>query len=99
MLATLIMLWTLPGLLAKLARRRGPACLKKGLLILCLLVSFWLDPPREVSLMPDAGDREAVEELGGRALQGLPRPKSHLPPEEPLSEPAVYLQHVAMLNI
>ena len=75
------------------------ACLKKRSLILCLLVSFLLELPREVSLMPDAGEREAVEELDGRALQGLPRPNSHRPPEEPVSEPAVYLQHVAMLSV
>lgn len=76
-----------------------PPCLKKGLLILCLLIKCLLAPPREVNLIPDAGDREVDAELDGRALQGLPRPKSHLPPEEPLSEPAVYLHHVAMLSV
>lgn len=48
--------------------------------------------------MPDAGAREAGVEAEGRALQGLPRPKSHLPPEEPLSEPAVYLHMHGSLN-
>ena len=33
----------------------------------------------------------------GRADQGLPRPNSHLPPEEPLSVAAVYLQAPAMV--
>ncbi len=35
----------------------------------------------------------------GRADQGLPRPNSHLPPEEPLSVAAVYLQHQPLLQL
>jgi len=38
------------------------------------------------------------EEEPGRADQGLPRPKSHLLPEEPLSVAAVYLQRVVMMS-
>ena len=81
-----------------LALMLEPAFLRNGLLILCLLIKCLLAPPRDVNFMPDAGEMEVVNELDGRALQGLPRPKSHLPPEEPLSEPAVYLHHVTMLR-
>ena len=52
----------------------------------------------EVRFVPDAGVREVVWEGEGRALQGLPRPKSHLPREAPLSEPAEYLQHMTRFS-
>lgn len=91
---TFVVCTTLPGLLAMLPLVWETLGLRKGLLILCLLVKFVLGLPREVKLpsklLFDAGEREMLESEG-RALQGLPRPKSHLPPEDPLSEPAVYL--------
>ena len=88
----------LPPLLAILPFTLMEPLRIKGLLMLRLWIGCLLTPASELCWTPDARLKELDGDSEGRAFQGLPRPNSHLPPEAPLSEPAVYLHHDAVLS-